>query len=82
MCKGWYLVTCRKRQKAATRDYCVLVGITMFTFTDKMYLCTVAMKVLALLLTEYQAPFPDIFNFKACIFREIFQEQKEGIVVS
>jgi len=58
-------------QKAATRDYCVLVGITAFTFTDKMYLCTVTVKVLELLLIEYRAPFHDIFNFEAWIFREI-----------
>jgi hypothetical protein len=43
----------------------------MFTFTDKMYLCTIITKVLAFLLIEYEAPFPDIFNFKAWIFREI-----------
>jgi hypothetical protein len=70
MCKEWYLVICSKWQKVATRDYSVLVGITMFIFTHKMYLSTIIMKVLALLLIKYQAPFPDIFNFKAWIFRE------------
>ena len=47
----------------------------MFTFTDKMYLCTVIMKVLALLLIEYRAPFSDIFNFKAWIFSAILIAQ-------
>ena len=68
-CQERYLVTCSKRQKLATRDYYVLVGISVFLFTYKM--CTIIMKLLALLLIEYEAPFPDIFNFKVCVFREI-----------
>jgi hypothetical protein len=45
------------------------VGISVFIFTYMM--CTIILKLLALLLIEYQVPFPDILNFKAWIFRGI-----------
>jgi hypothetical protein len=63
--KEWYLVICRKRQKVATRDYSVLVGITVFNFTENKYLCAIIMKVLALLMIEHETPFPHIFIYIA-----------------